>query len=244
MFERPQHEVVLAVLDAFRADVLAASRFLFGGGTRIVLDLAEYRVSQDIDFLCSDPGGYGDLRFEATKNGPAALFTPKGLERLSFPRELRVDQYGIRFRVVLGAESLKVELIREARIDLGPGVRPGWSPVDCLSLEDCFAEKLLANSDRWADRQILSRDLIDLAALRARIGPIPESAWMKVRAAYRSGPEEDLRKALSELERDPARQRQCFDGLQVKERKGDILQGLALLRQDLTGIPRPDPSPS
>jgi hypothetical protein len=237
MFERPQHRTVLAVLESFRADVLSGSRFLFGGGTRIVLDLDEYRVSQDVDFLCSDPKGYGDLRFEATKSGPAALFTPRGLDRLRFPRELRVDQYGIRFAVLCGGEPLKVELIREARIELGPGVRPDWSPVDCLSLEDCFAEKLLANSDRWADRQILSRDLIDLAALRARIGPIPEPSWAKVRAAYRSGPEEDLRKALVEFERDPARQRQCFDGLQVEESKEEILRGLALLHQDLAEPP-------
>lgn len=234
MFERPQHRIVLAVLESFRADALSACRFLFGGGTRIVLELDEYRVSQDIDFLCSDPAGYGDLRFEATKSGPAALFTPQGLDRLHFPREIRVDQYGIRFVVLYGDEPLKVELIREARIDLGPGVHPDWSPVDCLSLEDCFAEKLLANSDRWADRQILSRDLIDLAVLRTRTGPIPECSWAKVRAAYRTGPVEDLRKALAQFESDPARQRQCFDGLQVEERKKDILQGLTCLRQDLT----------
>jgi Nucleotidyl transferase AbiEii toxin, Type IV TA system len=232
VFERPQHQIVLAVLEGFRADVLAASRFLFGGGTRIVLDLDEYRVSQDIDFLCSDAEGYGNLRFEVTRNGPAALFTPQGLDRLSFPREMRVDQYGIRFTVLHGDEPLKVELIREARIELGPGDRPDWSPVDCLSIGDCFAEKLLANSDRWADRQVLSRDLIDLAALRSWIGPIPETAWDKVRAAYQRGPEEDLRKALTEFEGDFARQRHCFEGLQVEGREEDILRGLALLHQE------------
>jgi hypothetical protein len=233
MFERPQHRTVLAVLESFRADVLSGGRFLFGGGTRIVLDLDEYRVSQDVDFLCSDAAGYGDLRLEATKHGPAALFTPQGLDRLQFPREIRVDQYGIRFPVLCGGAPLKVELIREARIDLGPAVRPDWSTVDCLSLEDCFAEKLLANSDRWADRQVLSRDLIDLAALRVQIGPIPEPSWDKVRTAYRTGPEEDLRKALEEFEKEPARQRQCFDGLYVEEAKTIILRGMALLRQDL-----------
>lgn len=233
MFERPQHRTVLAVLESLRADVLSASRFLFGGGTRIVLDLEEFRVSQDIDFLCSDAEGYGALRFEATRNGPAALFTPRGLERLRFPREMRVDQYGIRFTVLCGDASLKVELVREARIDLLPGTRPGWSPVDCLSIEDCFAEKLLANSDRWADRQTLSRDLIDLAALRSWIGPIPESSWERVRAAYRAAPAEDLRKALAEFERDPARQRSCFDGLHIGEERKVILEGVALLRQDV-----------
>jgi hypothetical protein len=233
MFERPQHRAVLAVLESFRADILSGCRFLFGGGTRIVLELDEYRVSQDIDFLCSDAAGYGDLRFAVTRSGPAALFTPQGLDRFRFPREIRVDQYGIRFAVQYGDEPLKVELIREARIDLDPGVCPGWSPVDCLSLEDCYAEKLLANSDRWADRQVHSRDLIDLAALRARIGPIPDAAWAKVRTAYRNAPLEDLGKALAELQGDDARLRRCFDGLRVEEMKEDILQGLALLHRDL-----------
>lgn len=233
MFERPQHRTVLAVLECFRADVLSESRFLFGGGTRIVLDLDEYRVSQDIDFLCSDAEGYGNLRFEVTRNGPAALFTSQGMNRLRFPREMRVDQYGIRFTVLHGGEPLKVELIREARIELDPAVRPGWSPVDCLSVEDCFAEKLLANSDRWADRQVLSRDLIDLAALRSWIGPIPESSWDKVRAAYKAAPAEDLRKALAELARDSERQRNCFQGLDVRGKEETLLKGMELLRQDL-----------
>ncbi len=149
MFECPQHRAVLTVLESFRADVLAGCRFLFGEGTRIVLVLDEFRVSQNIDFLCSDAAGYGDLRCTVARSGPAALFTPQGLDRFRFPREIRGDQYGIRFAIQYGDEPLKVELIREARIDLDPGVRPGWSPVDCLSLEDCHAEKLLANSDRW-----------------------------------------------------------------------------------------------
>ncbi len=233
MFERPQHRTVLEVLSAFRADVLSGCRFLFGGGTRIVLELDEFRISQDIDFLCSDGPGYGELRFAVTRSGPAALFTAQGLELLRFPREIRVDQYGIRFSVLSRAEAVKVELIREARIGLDPGVRPAWSPVDCLSLEDCYAEKLLANSDRWADRQVLSRDLIDLAALRARVGPIPEASWAKVRAAYRLAPLEDLRKALSDLEGNVDRQRSRFGGLDIGKMEAEIVQGLALLRQDL-----------
>jgi len=233
MFERPQHRTVLAVLESLRADVLSAGRLLFGGGTRIVLELDEYRESHDVDFLCSDASGYSDLRLAARQNGYAALFTAPGSGRFRFPREMRIDQYGIRFPVVCGDESLKVELIREARIDLDRGVRPGWSPVDCLSLEDCYAEKLLANSDRWPDGQILSRDLIDLAALRVRLGPIPEASWVKVRTAYRTAPLEDLRKALAEVDRDPAKQRRCFDGLHIEGWQQELLQGLALLRQDL-----------
>lgn len=234
MFERPRHRNVLAVLGAFRADLLSSCKFLFGGGTRIVLDLDEYRESADADFLCSDASGYGELRLIASQGGYDGLFAPEAAEGLRFPREMKVDQYGIRFPVVLGDDSLKVELIREARIEFGPGVRPDWSPVECLSMDDCFAEKLLANSDRWADRQFHSRDLIDLAFLRLRIGPIPETVWKRVRNAYKAAPEKDLRKALDAFGSDPAYQRQCFEGLRMEGTSDQPLRGLALLQQDLT----------
>jgi hypothetical protein len=105
MFARETHRVVLAVLGLLRADVLQRCRFLFGGGTRIVLELGEYRESKDIDFLCSDPEGYAELRFDASRHGYPALFTAEGLECLQFPREMRIDQYGLRFTGVLGAGS-------------------------------------------------------------------------------------------------------------------------------------------
>jgi nucleotidyltransferase AbiEii toxin of type IV toxin-antitoxin system len=232
MFAREAHRVVQAILGLLRADVLRHCGFLFGGGTRIVLDLGEYRESKDIDFLCSDPQGYSDLRFDVSRQGYPALFTAEGLERLELPREIRIDQYGIRFAVALGTTALRIELIREARIDLGPGERPPWSPVDCLSIPDCYAEKLLANSDRWADRQILSRDLMDLAALRARCGPIPDSAWSKVEAAYKSAPAEDLRKALDLINGNPEYRQRCWQGLEVQD-ADPLLMGLQLLGRDL-----------
>jgi hypothetical protein len=224
---------VLAVLGAFRADLLSSCRFFFGGGTRIVLELDEYRESADVDFLCSDASGYGELRLVAAQRGYDGLFAPEAAEKLRFPREMKVDQYGIRFPVFLGDGSLKVELIREARIELGPGVRPDWSPVKCLSLDDCYAEKLLANSDRWADRQFHSRDLIDLAFLRLRLGPIPETVWRRVREAYKAAPESDLRKALDAFGSDQAYQQRCLRELKMEGAKDRLSQGVALLRQDL-----------
>jgi|SRR6185295_7318486 len=232
MFERPQHRLVLVVLQGLRSDVLADCRFLFAGGTRIVMELEEYRVSKDIDFLCSEAESYAQLRLAARQRGYAALFTPEGQARFQFPREIRVDQYGIRFPLVYEDDQLAVELIREARIELDPGKRPPWSPVECLSINDCYAEKLLANSDRWADRQVLSRDLVDLAALREQLGPIPEAAWSKAEAAYKSSPKADLAKALNAFAEDAAHRRRCFDGLSVVAAPR-ILNGLALLRQDL-----------
>lgn len=46
MFERPWHREVWAVLKVLDSDLFTSSSLLFAGGTRIVLDLGEYRESQ------------------------------------------------------------------------------------------------------------------------------------------------------------------------------------------------------
>ncbi len=231
MFRREPHRNALAVLAAVDSQHLARCRFLFGGGARIVLELDEYRVLHDLLFLCSDPEGYAELRFAAAKGGYESLFDRDHAAGLSFPREMRIDQYGIRFPVVIAGDVFRVELIREARIGLDSSVQPEWSPVGCLSLSDCFAEKLLANADRWADRQVLSRDLIDLCILRRRIGAIPAAAWSKVEAAYRTAARDDLRKALAAFEQNPPYRQRCFTGLGIDQPEG-IFEGLSLLLWD------------
>jgi hypothetical protein len=44
---RPRHQAVAAVLAQMDASALRGARCWFGGGTRIVLDIDEYRVSAD-----------------------------------------------------------------------------------------------------------------------------------------------------------------------------------------------------
>lgn len=228
VFRIEWHRDVLKVLEALDAERLLSCGALFGGGTRLALDLNEYRESLDVDFLCSDASGYADLRMLARQNGYAALFPEAGSAGLSFPREMKIDQYGIRFVVLYGERMIKVEIIREARVDLAPGVRPGWAPVDCLAVEDCWAIKLLANSDRWPDRQVLSRDLFDLAAMRANWGSIPEGSWQKAEEAYKSSVRTDLGKALDLLLNNEDYRRRCFTGLKISE-EGVLLKALQQL---------------
>jgi hypothetical protein len=73
---------------------------------------------------------------------------------------------------------------------------------------------------------------MDLAALRARCGPIPDTAWKKVEAAYKSAPLEDLRKALALVEDVPGYLQRCWQGLKVED-PADLLKGLELLGQDI-----------
>ena len=238
MFRRELYRAMANVLDALDADVLARTSFRFGGGTCLALGHGEYRVSRDLDFVCSDAGGYAELRLAVREHGYDALFPPSGRAGLSFPREIRADQYGLRFPVVVAGASIRVELIREARIALGPAERADWTAVPVLSVADAFAEKLLANSDRWGDRDELARDLIDLAVLRVSHGPIPDAAWAAVEAAYRSAPAQDLRKAAERFLAEPEYQRRCFTGLDV-EHPDDILRGVRALLSDLDSSEMP-----
>jgi hypothetical protein len=226
VFRQASHRRAHTILSAFDASLLAQHGCYFGGGTRIVLELEEFRISEDLDFLCSQREGFAELRRVAKTAGYDRLFTGPTRDQLAFPREIRTDQYGIRFPVECDGYLIKVELIHEGRIDLDPGTRPAWSPMDCISLPDCFAEKLLANADRWRDRQVLSRDAIDLAALRYSFGPIPGASWDKAVAAYKESVRTDLRKALDLLAKDAEYRQRCFEALSVS-RSEEILAGVS-----------------
>jgi len=233
MFRREAHRRALAVLAALDGELLERTATVFAGGTRLVLEFDEYRVSEDLDFLCADAAGYAEVRNLARSGGPTALFAADRRGPLEFPREARTDQYGVRFPVTVEGRPIKFEVVCEGRVSLAPGVRPVWSPVPCLALVDCYAQKLLANSDRWADRNVLSRDLIDLGMLRARTGEIPHEAWAKAEGVYRGVVREDLGKALRWFLDDEAHRRRCFKTLGIA-RPAEILAGIEALLAELS----------
>lgn len=179
MFNRPHHQAVAKVLKAFDSDLLQKAECYFAGGTAIVLMLAEYRESIDIDFLCASNDGYRLLRNTVNEQGLGAL--------LKFPvnhlREVRADRYGIRTVLEMDNKAIKVELVSEARIDIN-GYYNVQLGVPVLSKEDMYAEKLLVNADRGMDKSTMSKDIIDLAMLINSWGDIPEAALQKVNIAY------------------------------------------------------------
>ena len=73
-FTRPRHHQVWKALESFDAGFLNSARCYFGGGTRIVLELAESRESADVDFLCADGAGYRKLR-NTIKQNSLVLFS-------------------------------------------------------------------------------------------------------------------------------------------------------------------------
>ncbi len=157
-YSRARHNAVDQILARLNADFLARAKCFFGGGTRIVLELNEYRESADIDFLCSDREGYRALRSTIRPDSLGELARAP----LALLREVRADQYGLRTVLQIDHEPIKFEIVHEARIDLS-GALIERLHVPSLDRICCFAEKALANADRGLDESVASRDVIDIA---------------------------------------------------------------------------------
>jgi hypothetical protein len=212
MFKRQHHRCVAAVLERMNAAFLRDTGCFFGGGTAIALQIDEYRESVDLDFLCADQEGYRKLRTSVFSRGLDDLF-PGKIETL---RDVRADRYGIRTILAVGGISIKFEIVREARINLDGTNVPGIS-VPCLTRTDLFAEKLLANVDRYADKSAASRDIIDLVMMENRWGPIPNQSWDKASSAYGASVREAYEKAISILWDDPSYLAQCVAKMGIGE---------------------------
>lgn len=228
MFEHPHHQKIATVLNSLDAGLFHKVGAYFGGGTLITLSKGEFRFSKDIDFMCPVGKGYRLLRtIVADSNSkPSVLF--RQTDSLTFPRDIKADQYGIRFPVFLNGEPIKFEIIAEARIQLEPAAKYPWTDLPCLSVVDRFAEKLLANADRGMDESIQSRDLIDLAAMRVDKS-IPPAAIEKAENAY---PVLDpLKNSLAKFQQSESYRNKCFSALEIHDRP-TILDGLDLLAGD------------
>lgn len=179
MFDRLHHQRIAKFLSLLDPHFLTQCGCYFGGGTAIVLSLNEYRESADVDFLCSSLDGYRALRNTITSASLGAIVR----QPVELARDVRVDRYGIRTFARVDGTPIKFEIVSEGRIDLNGAMDPVFG-VPTLAREDMYAEKLLANADRYSDVSVASRDAIDLAMLIAHWGVVPEEAWVKARRAY------------------------------------------------------------
>lgn len=216
MFEREHHIHVATILQALNADLLAANECLFGGGTAIVLSHGEYRESADIDFLVSHKQGYQTLRTMMTGNGGIQSIVRPGME-LTAVRDIRADQYGIRTLLRVADTEIKFEIVLEARIDLeAASADRRICGVATLTALDMAATKILANSDRWADDGVFSRDLIDLAMMDLNVSELT-AALGKAAGAYGENAGFDLVKAIDALAKRRGRLEECMDALKMDD---------------------------
>jgi len=173
--------------------------------------LEEYRESDDIDFLCSSREGYRDLRSTISNRSLGQIASGT----LTLAREIVADRYGIRTFIEMDERRIKFEIVNEGRIDLSGGRQRGLE-VPCLDERSCFAEKFLANADRWSDESYLSRDVIDLAYMQQGWGMerFVEGGRLAY-AAYGDAVETSARAAARKLLRSKLYLKKCVDDLRV-----------------------------
>ncbi|WP_333713065.1 nucleotidyl transferase AbiEii/AbiGii toxin family protein [Yoonia sp.] len=211
-FKRRHHQVILNVLRSLDGDLMEKAKCYFGGGTAIVLSLDEYRESVDIDFLCADQEGYRNLRTAlAGKPNLDPILRPA--TALECVREVRSDQYGLRTIVRSQGVNIRFEIVREARTELRGVIDPRYG-LPVLDRPYMYAEKLLANSDRWYAPDVASRDIIDLSVMISRWGDVPGKAWDVAQAAYGTKVREDFDKAVEKI-RHPEYLESCASKLQI-----------------------------
>jgi hypothetical protein len=207
---------------------------LFGGGTVIALRFGEYRESIDIDFLVSDVTHYRSLRqLLKGADGINAILLP-GQPPLAQLRDIRADQYGIRTMLSVAELLIKFEIVLEGRIQLvAPTAKDVVCGISTLTVLDMTASKLLANSDRWADDGVFSRDLIDLAMLQPGL-PLLRQAIAKAEAAYGQAICVDMGKAIQQLQQRQGWLERCMQAMAMTLPKALVWQRVRNLQKALS----------
>ena len=229
MYKREHHQNIANVLGQLNSTLLKEHHCYFGGGTAIALLQNEYRESVDIDFLVADIASYRELRQLLT--GPDGIHSiAKKSSNLTLAREIRADQYGIRTSIESGNTKIKFEIVLEGRISFDiPGPSDVIGDIATLSRLDLMASKLLANSDRWNDRAIFSRDIIDLVMLNPSKGKL-NNALQKAYLAYGDSIHRDIHKAINALLSNEGRLEGCIKMLKIDLPKALLWQKLDDLR--------------
>ncbi|OGU15808.1 MAG: hypothetical protein A2076_14505 [Geobacteraceae bacterium GWC2_53_11] len=234
MFERPLHQRIAKVLGALNGALLKEHSCLFGGGTVIALRFGEYRESVDIDFLLSDMTHYRSLRQLLTGTDAINAILLPGQPPLTQLRDIRADQYGIRTMLSVAGQPIKFEIILEGRIELAaPTAKDVVCGIPTLTVLDMAVSKLLANSDRWADDGVFSRDVIDLAMMQTRL-PLLRQAITKAEDAYGQAIRVDLEKAIHRLQQRQGWLERCMQTMAMTLPKALVWQRVRNLHKALS----------
>jgi hypothetical protein len=185
--------------------------------------------SLDIDFLCASQEGYRELRNTINNASLGAIFS----RPVDLVRDVRADRYGIRTFLRVDDVPVKFEIVSEGRIKIQGEVDPKTG-VPTLSRLDMYAEKLLANADRYRDKSVASRDIIDLAMMVGHWGEVPLPAWDKVRQAYGASADRAYQGAV-EMMSDRAYLAQCLAKMHMAADLADKIP--AVLRGETSFAP-------
>lgn len=232
MFRRERHRHIEHILTSLEPGVLVDNQCWFGGGTAIALLNGEYRESVDIDFLVSDYACFRRLREIAGNNLDGLSTRP-----LDLSRPVKADRYGIRTHVLVNEVPIKFEIVHEGRIALdAPKPSQSICGIRALTTVDQVASKLLANDDRWADRSVFSRDIIDLAMMRPNQDALHEGL-RKAEEAYHGTVRTSVAKAIDMLRANPKQLASAVHALRMEAPVATVLSAIDRLSDQIAATP-------
>ena len=161
-----------------------------------------------------------------------SLLRPDG-EKFRLAREVRADQYGIRTTLLVDELPIKFEIVLEGRIELETvSGKDQVCGVSTLTMLDMATSKLLANSDRWSDDAVFSRDVIDLAMMSPSL-PLLRKALLKAQGAYGEAIARDLERAIERLQNRQDWLERCMQVMAISLPKAVLWSKIRALRRVL-----------
>src|SRR5699024_7738825 len=105
-----------------------------------------------------------------------------------------------------------------------------------LTTVDQVASKLLANDDRWADRSVFSRDIIDLAMIHPSPDALREGL-RKAEEAYHGTVRTSVAKATDMLRANPKHLASAVQALQMDVPAAMVLSAIHRLSNQIAATP-------
>ena len=129
IYSRTHHKVIASALQQFNTGYFFENNIIFGGGTRIALELDEFRESVDIDFLCPNKIAYRAVREQVTNNTLGELVK----KDFDYRHEIRADRDAVRTVIKHQNTTIKLEFVSFDDYDLGYEANLAKFPVPVLS---------------------------------------------------------------------------------------------------------------
>lgn len=232
-YEVQHHQVIESALNNFNADFLCKNNILFGGGTRIALEISEYRESVDIDFLCPDVASYRAVREEVDNLSLGNIVN----HQFNYIDEIRFDRYGVRAFVKHEGTRIKIEIVSFERYNLSIE-KSGLFSVPAIDRESCFYTKLLANTDRCLNPPY--KDIFDILAMDYAWGGVSETSVKSACQLYGNSVLRCLIKSITDIQNNKSKYKQIAGNLKMKpeyiDRLIDIQPSELLQRIELFSV--------
>lgn len=202
------HEAIKYALSHFNLSYLQEHNILFGGGTRIALELNEFRTSVDIDFLCPDKNSYRAVRSQARSNSLGDLISSP----IRLKREVRTDRDAVRTIIEAKECLIKVEFVAFDNYNLKAADDVKWG-VPIIDVNSCYITKILANADRF--REPVKKDIVDLIKMFESWGEPSDYVWAEVDSHYGKVGFDSLYQALDDILTKPRHLEKTFEVCEI-----------------------------